>query len=406
MSKASKKSRKSGASRDEIEALADYLARLAPFVDDGVSPTATRTARRALKHYTVDRQRFLSSLGLDSNMSFPQALNRAVNIVHKLDDDLDEARKELKDTKARNTTLVKGYTMLQEDNTKLKRLKTGIDELKTRNRELQAHNEELQRRNKELERKVNKLVNKNDELQTANHVLENAHTTLRHSHDTLAKDKKDIEMVAINRERQLGTEYAKTNDSQEKYHVVAEELLCRDRERCEAKALWDTPDHHFLAAMFANIPSPSRIKKFNELWTDIVKAWEDVCGSRADRRFRFGVSGAWKHLCDDIWCPDTPLPHSKAADSIRRYCPAVAGNKNADLRTRVRGIIDQASDLRNELEKSQFSVHINPTLVRLEQDPYLSPTVVIFTTFGFAESLGHCNVPGTNPEAVSMDAAV
>jgi hypothetical protein len=158
--------------------------------------------------------------------------------------------------------------------------------------------------------------------------------------------------------------------------------------------------------MFANTPPLSRIERSKEIWTDLVKAWEDACGSRADRRFKYGVSGVWKYLCDNIWCPDTPLPRSKAADSIRRYCPPVAGHKNADLRTRLRGILDQASDLRNELEKSQFRVHINPTLVHLEQDPYLSPTVVIFTSFGFAESLGHCNVPGTKPEDVSRNAAV
>ncbi|CBF83184.1 uncharacterized protein ANIA_10385 [Aspergillus nidulans FGSC A4] len=326
MSKASKKPRKSGASRDETEALADYLARLAPFVDDGENPTATRTARRALRHYTVERQNFLFSLGLDSNMSFPQALNRAVNIVHQLDDDLDEARKEIE----------------------------------------------------ELAQNVSELVKKNDELQTTNSVLEDAH-------DTLAQDKKDIEMVATNRERQLDTECAETNKFREKYYVVAEELLRRDKERYEAKAL---------------------VEKFNELWTDIFKGWEDVCGSRADRRFKYGVSGVWKHLCDNIWCPDMPLPSNKAADLIRRYCPPVAGHKNADFQTRVRGIVDQAGDLRNELENSQFTVHINPALVRLEQDPYLSPTVVIFTSFGFAESLGYCNVPGTHPEANSRDAAV
>jgi prefoldin subunit 5 len=196
MSKASKKSKKSVTSRDETEALADYLARLAPFVDDGENPTATRTARRVLKHYTVGRQSFLSSLGLDSNMSFPQALNRAVNIVHKLDDDLDEARKKLEDSKARNTALVKGYKRLQENNTELKQfvqalgerldsvqtecksLKTGIGELDTRNRKLQAYNEGLSRRNEELEQEMRGLVKRNNELQATNHALEDAHTAL------------------------------------------------------------------------------------------------------------------------------------------------------------------------------------------------------------------------------------
>lgn len=247
MSKASKKIRKSGASRDETEALADYLARLAPFVDDGENPTATRTARRALRHYTAERQNFLSSLGLDSNMSFPQALNRAVNIVHQLEDDLGVARKELDDINARNNTLVKNNTTLQNENTNLKECvqalgeqldsvqtecnshKTGINELKTRNEELQAHNEELQRRNKELEQEVNELVERNNELQALSHALEDAYTELQRAHNTLAEDKRHIEMVAKNRARQLDTEYDSTKISREKYETIMEQLLCRDR---------------------------------------------------------------------------------------------------------------------------------------------------------------------------------